>query len=77
MKWEKIETAPKDGTAVLVYPPTWKSNGRTCSVAVYDTDNFSKRPRPYWQRDDDMGRIGISRDCQPTHWMPLPPPPGE
>jgi len=73
MEWKSIETAPKDGTAVLVYPPIW--NGRTVSVAHWNDDRYSKRPRPYWKRDDDHNRTTVSRDKPPTHWMPLPPPP--
>lgn len=71
--WLPIETAPMDGTSVLVYPPTW--GGKTCSVASYNTDKYAKKPRPYWDRDDSMGRVSCSRECPPTHWQPLPPPP--
>ena len=73
MEWQPIETAPKDGTAVLVYPPTWRE--RTASVAVWDNDEYARKPRPYWRRDDDMGKVTYSRERPPTHWMPLPTPP--
>jgi len=68
--WQPIETAPKDGTAVLVYPPLW--NERTCSIARFDDDKYSKKPRPFWARDDDLGRVSYSRANPPTNWMPLP-----
>ena len=68
--WRPIETAPKDGTAVLVYPPIW--GGRTCSTAKYNEDQYSKKPRPYWDRDDAMGKVTYCRDTPPTHWMPQP-----
>jgi hypothetical protein len=68
--WQPIETAPRDGTSVLVYPPLW--NGRSCSVAHYDNDEHAK---PFWKRDDDMGRSTFSRAVPPTHWMPIPTPP--
>lgn len=70
--WQPIETAPKDGTAVLVYPGTW--SGRSASIAKWESDKYAKKPRPFWRRDDDMGRVTISRERSPTHWMPLPPP---
>lgn len=31
--WQPIETAPKDGTAVMVYPGTW--SGRSASIAKW------------------------------------------
>ena len=71
--WQPIETAPKDGTAVMVYPGTW--SGRSASIAKWESDKYAKKPRPYWSRDDDFGRVTFSREHPPTHWMPLPPPP--
>lgn len=73
--WLPIETAPKDGSAVLVHPPTWDDSARTCSVATYNLDQYAMKPRPYWERDDAMGKVGYSRDKPPTHWRPLPPAP--
>lgn len=73
MEWQPIETAPKDGTAVLVYPATW--NGRSAAIAIFNLDKYAKKPLPYWARDDDMGRVTCSRKNPPSHWMPLPDPP--
>jgi hypothetical protein len=70
--WLPIETAPKDGSYVFVWPPLW--NG-AIGCACWDEDGFARRPRPFWRRLDDMGRITESRDNQPTHWQPLPVPP--
>ena len=71
MQWQPIDTAPKDGTLILVYPGLW--TGKTCSIARFNGDEYSNKPRPYWSRDDAYGRINVSRDKPPTHWMPLPP----
>ena len=73
MEWQPIETAPKDGTAVLVFPPTW--GGMSASIAAWDEDVYAKNPRPYWRRFDTLGRVSLSRDNAPTNWMPLPDPP--
>ena len=73
MEWQLIETAPKDGTAVLVFPPTW--GGISASIAAWEEDVYAKKPRPYWKRFDALGRASLSRDKPPTHWMPLPPHP--
>ena len=74
-KWQPIETAPRDGTTVLLYPPTWKS--KTCSMGKFNPDKYCQKPKPYWNRDDDNGRVSDSRKAITTHWMPLPPPPKE
>ena len=68
--WQPIETAPKDGTPVLVYPPTWAK--AIASIAKWNKDEYAKKPRPYWRRVDDYGKVTTSRDNPPTHWMPLP-----
>jgi hypothetical protein len=73
--WQPIETAPKDGIAVLVYPPTWQRMG--AAIAVWDTDQCANKPRPFWRRIDDMGRTTTSRCNPPTHWHPLPEPPAD
>lgn len=73
MTWQPIETAPKDGTYILVFPGLWTDV--TCSIARYDYDTHARNPKPFWKRVDDMGLVSRSRSCQPTHWMPLPEPP--
>jgi len=63
--WQPIETAPKDGTPVLVFCPSYDLQ---IVVARYGN--------PYWflaycgtaAEDADLHET-------PTHWMPLPPPP--
>lgn len=76
-KWLPIDTAPKDGTAVLV--TFWPHHGpdkstSTCAVAAW------------WKNDNGVGGDWVIY-CSliqeprlyftPTHWMPLPPPPSE
>lgn len=63
--WMPIETAPKDGTAVLV------SEGRFCSCVEWN-EEFD-----WWAVDDNkLGPFRL-RGAAPTHWQPLPTPPKE
>ena len=71
--WQPIETAPKNGTYVRVWPPTW---GEVSSCAQWDDDKYAKKPRPYWRRTDAIGTRD-SRDNPPTHWKPVDAAPEE
>jgi hypothetical protein len=73
MNWQKIETAPKDGTAILLYC----GDGRDrVSTAYWSKNSGYGNGPPDWQlcmpggyaETDDL-------PVKPTHWMPLPPPP--
>ena len=70
-EWQPIETAPKDGTKVLLFVDT----GYEARIhpGKWNDDRYAKRPRPYW--DYLYFQTMDSRDHQPTHWMPLPAPP--
>lgn len=67
-EWQPIETAPKDGSHIQVWPPTWTG---VSSCARWETDKHSKNPRPFWSRTDDFGRVGTSRAIKTTHWKPI------
>jgi hypothetical protein len=60
MEWQPIETAPKDGSFVLVTSEKWFGD---CDVAGW---HFGM-----WRISADPESCPI----YPTHWMPLPPPP--
>jgi hypothetical protein len=65
MEWQPIETAPKDGTDVLL----WVPDGTYFSLMM--TGSYE---------GEDMGWCDNARGSpgfDPTHWMPLPPPPTE
>lgn len=64
--WQPIETAPLDGTEVVLFYPHM-SNGLV-TAGYYHRADFHHEP--YWYADLVNG--GAS---PPTHWMPLPPPP--
>lgn len=74
LNWQPIETAPRDGTRILVWPPTWTG---TLSVAAWDEDQYVKRPIPYWRRIDAGNLVSVSRGRPPTHWAPIPSGPSE
>lgn len=59
--WLPIESAPRDGTAVLL----WSASGEETVVG-----EWIKCASPYWF-------TGLSSDfgAAYTHWQPLPPPP--
>jgi hypothetical protein len=61
--WQPIDTAPTDGSAILV------SEGRFCFCVEWNLE-FN-----WWAVDDNkLGPFRL-RGSAPTHWMPLPPPP--
>ena len=57
--WQPIETAPKDGTYVLLYEP--RDDDHAIEVGFYECET--------WYGMDHIYSI------YPTHWMPLPKPP--
>jgi hypothetical protein len=61
MAWQPIESAPKDGTRVMLADAEWTDIGRW------------RIESQLWMDDDDAG---WTDPFWPTHWMPLPPPPG-
>ena len=72
MNWQPIETAPKDGTPVLI------SSSSQVSIAVYNPKIFGKWQCCYTAQSFSAGWDGYK--CHyafplPTHWMLLPEPP--
>ncbi len=71
MQWQPIETAPKDGSQVLI------AIGRRIEIAAWNEnaeyDRFEVAPG--WQVfacEDGYYSVAIEK---PTHWMPVPDPP--
>jgi hypothetical protein len=64
MTWQPIETAPKDGTVVLLYWPTM-------GIYVYPLAGFHMGDEYGWElsANREYGEV------MPTHWMPMPAPP--
>lgn len=76
--WQLIETAPKDGTRVLVFVPGELMTG---AYPNYDRGVLSARFEPeigQWVVGGELWHdeaLHLSDRHQPTHWMPTPRPP--
>lgn len=68
MSWQRLETAPKDDTLILVWRETNYSDDPFV-VVRWEND--------WWQVHDGRDDLPL-RGPEPTHWMPLPeaPTPG-
>ncbi|MBC9176780.1 DUF551 domain-containing protein [Pseudoroseomonas ludipueritiae] len=66
LQWLPIETAPRDGNNILVWPFTfanWAGTHHVVTMAWFD-DNLK-----------GWSIIGTGMIIHPTHWRPLPEPP--
>ena len=75
--WQPIETAPRDGTWILLaggsIKYSWEGDTAPHAVVAQFTHELAvSRWQFAWY---DGGYYGEYED--PTHWMPLPEPPGD
>lgn len=78
--WQPIETAPKDRTAILVMRNVWPG---TKSGRAEECNGHNTAVAAFWVDSGDEGEWVCYMDAvldpilpiDPTHWMPLPPPP--
>lgn len=71
--WQTIESAPKDGTRILLHWPTlfnepYVGGGRWDDQVIY------LHSQPFWASDYPWSNAQL-RLKPPTLWMPLPEPP--
>ena len=66
-RWEPIETAPKDGTRMLLHQPQVPEDSDPVTVGAW----LPAYEDPGWLME--TGEVWL---C-PTHWTPLPPSPPE
>lgn len=77
MDWQPIETAPKDGTPVLLYGE-WAGeiwgvfDEPSMEVGLYAGSGDYARQGFLWAA---TGGDAYATWCKPSHWMPLPAPP--
>lgn len=67
IEWQPIETAPRDGTAILGF-------NHHCFVTAWRTlyTTALRGEKASWW--DTKYPTGEHMEFQPTHWMPLPKP---
>lgn len=73
MEWQSIDTAPKDGTKILVFCihgeieiSEWYESWQSEYVKVEGTEMFTKRKTMYYEGWNSNSFL---------HWQPLPEPP--
>lgn len=70
MEWQPIETAPKDGTELILF------DEMVCIGSWRNDWNFQDEPKQWFDNTFDDYSCGYgSTPLKPTHWMPLPEPP--
>lgn len=74
--WRDIASAPKDGTAVLLFHKGAMEPDYV-TVAEYVTFETSEHHYRSGWCSADAGQYGDDSGVPPTHWMPLPAPPQE
>jgi len=68
-EWQPIETAPKDGTHILVVSETGIS---VCKYSCGNWNGLIDGDTICYQEEQDDWYYDVYK---PTHWMPLPEPP--
>lgn len=68
MTWQPIDTAPKNGTNVLLL------RDGIADLGLWSEDRNHYQPRPFWRYRRSVSATS-DRAHQPTHWCPLPEPP--
>ena len=69
MEWRDIETAPKDGTRVLLWLPDVDRGLPGVEAAQWWGDCW-------WTNGGPNAGADMAEWSNATHWMPLPAPPG-
>jgi hypothetical protein len=74
--WMPIETAPKDGTRIMLADATDVETGQWVEAIAFPN---TRTEFPAGWEDDRYDAAHVFEPGflgkQPTHWMPLPPPP--
>lgn len=71
MKWESIETAPRDGTSVIL------SDGFTVGEGFWSdgSECYGHRGVAGFFWECDRGNLHVADNAYATYWMPFPEPP--
>lgn len=80
-EWQPIETAPKDGTTVIVgfdIASVWIVRSACWDDGQgWDSTGFDSldEARGWWSYCNSVSSEKLEGIYEPTHWMPLPPAP--
>lgn len=71
--WKPIESAPKDGTRILIayYDRKGDTEKKRVGFAKWDSQPGYDRPRPYWDIEG-WRRVSICRDQVAVAWAEAP-----
>lgn len=67
MQWQSIESAPKDGSDILLFETGRVSIGHWWSQQTIQHGKTTSNIEQWWD-----GRFLVHIEPSPTHWMPLP-----
>ena len=71
LKWQPIETAPKDGTEIIVMYVNIAT--QIVHAACWIEDEYDPSETGWWSNDwNEIGSVIMKGAYAPTHWMPLP-----
>lgn len=75
--WQPMDKAPLNKRILLcLYGPCPDSEDvelrYTITVGKWETDEYSKNPKPYWRTEANAGFKSADRRNVPAAWMPLP-----
>jgi hypothetical protein len=76
-EWQPIETAPKNGTRLLLWDAkrSVAVSGHWHNDPGMDNPSAYEPPWQWWVSDDELIMWDGGPDDKPTHWMPLAAPP--
>ncbi len=76
-EWQKIDSAPRDGTEILI---TYKQCDSWFLHNAFWMEGDGVEPEDvgWWSYLlTEVSRTQLDGCCEPTHWQPLPDPPRE
>lgn len=81
--WQPIETAPKDGTPVLLFAGASIQHD-SAPKPFFHVSRWVNETRERWEPKSEWELVRVIEDAShweswelPSHWMPLPAPPQE
>lgn len=76
MDWEPIETAPKDGTDIIVMYMHIDTQIVHNAFWISEEEGCGHSPEGWWTyTHSEVSRELLDDWRAPTHWLPLPPNP--